>query len=162
MTVVNGKPIAPKLLTLDVNLKGVFYSEWRICRHRSCDPNDRPQPYTLGCTTSSVTALPTRGRRSFSSAQLVRSSLLPGRIRPNYACSILDWRIESTAVRCLEARRARPDACDRPHRNCGQHPHRRHPPMVRRYVPPLRPSALHTDRTCVSPAEKTRLSSGSG
>jgi hypothetical protein len=27
LTVVNGKPIAPKLLTLDVNLKGVFYSE---------------------------------------------------------------------------------------------------------------------------------------
>ena len=30
MTIVDGKPVAPKLLTLDVNLKGVFYCEYCI------------------------------------------------------------------------------------------------------------------------------------
>ena len=42
LTVVNDKPNDPKLLALDVNLKGVFYSKQRIGRLLSCDRNDRP------------------------------------------------------------------------------------------------------------------------
>ena len=45
----------------------------------------------------------------------------------DYTRSVLDGHIESTAARCLEARRAGPDACDRPDCNSRQHPHRHHP-----------------------------------
>ena len=50
----------------------------------------------------------------------------------DYSRSVLDGQTGLTAVRRLEARRAGSDACARPGRNSGQHPHRRHPPIFRR------------------------------
>lgn len=96
------------------------------------------QPYILGCTTSSVTAVPTRGKRSFSQAQLVRSSLTNASLSTdssNLTCtrSVLGGDEQSTTVLCLEARSARYDARNRQNGNSRQHPHRYYPPMVRRY-----------------------------
>lgn len=66
---VNGKPVAPRLMTLEVNLIGVFYSEPQSlpilhARSNSSDFDDQHQLSTSACITSSATAPLVRGKQS--------------------------------------------------------------------------------------------------
>ena len=66
---VNGKPVAPRLMTLEVNLIGVFYSEPQslptlYARSNNSDFDVQHQPSTSACITSSATAPLVRGKQS--------------------------------------------------------------------------------------------------
>jgi hypothetical protein len=141
LTVVDGKPVAPKLATLEVNLIGVFYCKQcslpgtpRAWRHsRSSDPliavhlgmhyvmrNRPPSSWKAIVMIGSVGSYP-------HFALPPRQTL--DQLTPT-SHSVLGGPPSGATIYCLEARRVGSDARVGPRRRRRQHPHRRHSPMV--------------------------------
>ena len=142
---MDGKPVAPKLATLEVNLTGVFYCKQQplattLYARWSSRYGDRLVAVHLGMHYIKRNRTPGTWKAvvMIGSVGVCLHLVLLSRQNPMLS-SVLDGDLYGATIYRLEARSAGSDARSGHHRRRGQHPHRRHPPVVRRSPPQSSP-----------------------